>query len=570
MRTQPIFGRRPFSRPAGADRRFVGVASTATTVSLLFATALVTSWLAVLDSRFAWVVAAVVAVVVGAISTSTRARFIALALVPVSSLTSSAIVPFDGRYIPVLLLTGALFVAMRGRIGAGLVLARRLPRAFVVSVLAYLGWATVATLSSVSFGEIQYLGGMLATLGAALLATPILLSSENGLRKLSAVIAISAAALLASGLVLAGVGGITLFGHVVGVYFIEELVVAGTPTGIVFPQNYGPFVGPATESLAFAIAASAYLAGTSRGRVRSAWWAIAVFCLVGLASTFSREGILMAVLATGTITLGWIFRRQVVPGSLALTGVLLVLFAASTTGAIGVLGRMDLVRNWYGEEAVAILMNPVIPDRGQVPVEPELPNDGLEIPPAGPGTLPGSAGGQEPPIGSSVPPIATPVVPDVIELKTSSSFEARLSLWRAAYRASLDAPLLGHGLGSNSVAIVPYLNGQDARLRGASTHSTVMRMLVELGIPGLLSYLVVIAVTIWMVIKSLWRSSSGAVLPMAGIVVASIAHQLFGTLLLGGLTYGSYAFVVALGLLARSVGEPSATRNRARNKEPRL
>jgi hypothetical protein len=566
MRTEPIFRQRPLSHAAGGNRQFVGVASTAAIVFLLFAIALVTSWLAVLDPRLGWVTAAVVAVVVGARSTGTRARWIALALIPVSSLTSSAIVPFEGRYIPVLLLTGALFVAMRGRIGAGLVLARRLPRAFVVSVLAYLGWAAVATLSSVSLGEIQYLGGMLATLGAALLATPILLSSENGLRKLFAVIAISAAAMLASGLVLAGVGGITIFGRAVGVYFIEELVLAGVPTGIVFPQNYGPFVGPATESLAFALAASAYLAGTSRGRARSAWWTIAAFCLVGLVSTFSREGILMAVLATGTITLGWIFRGQVVPGSVVLTGVLVVLFVGSTTGAIGVLGRMDLVRNWYGAEAVAILMNPVIPDRGQVPLEPELPSD--EVPPEGPGTQPGSAGSEQPPTGTSVPPTAAPAVPDVIELKTSSSFEARLSLWRAAYRASLDAPLFGHGLGSNSAAIVPYLNGQDARLRGASTHSTVMRMLVEVGVPGLISYLAVIAVMIWLVIKSLWRSSSGAVLPLAGIVVASIAHQLFGTLLLGGLTYGSYVFVVAIGLLARLVAGPAPLRARVLDAGP--
>jgi hypothetical protein len=84
-------------------------------------------------------------------------------------------------------------------------------------------------------------------------------------------------------------------------------------------------------------------------------------------------------------------------------------------------------------------------------------------------------------------------------------------------------------------------------------HSTVMRMLVELGVPGLLAYLAVMAVAVWLVALAIWRVPSGVVLPLAGIVIASLAHQLFGTLLLGGLTYGSYVFVVALGLLTAFV-----------------
>jgi hypothetical protein len=547
MTMERIFRRGQTSVSVLGGRQPVAVVRTAAAVILLFTIALVTSWLAALDTRVAWPTAAVVAFILGLISTGTRARHLALALIPVSALTASAIVPFEGHYIPVLLLTGALLVAMRGRAGAAFVFLSRLPRPFVISMLAYLAWAAVVTMSSVSLGEIQYLGGMAATLGASLVATPILLSSTVGLRRLFAVIAISAALLLASGLVLAAVGGITIFGRSVGVYFIEELVLFGTPTGIVFPQNYGPFVGPATESLAFAIAVSSYLAATARGGARLGWWAIVAFCLVGLASSFSREGLLMATLATGTVALGFLIRRRRAPGLLGLTGVLILLVAGTMTAQIGVLGRMDLVRAWYGGDAVATLTNPVIADRGHAPVESAKPAE----PPRG-STAPG--------IGPGVPSAAPTPVPDVIELKTTASFQARLSLWSAAFKASVRAPLLGYGLGSNSDAILPYLQGEDARLRGASVHSTVMRMLVELGIPGLLTYLVVVAVTIWLVARTMWRVPNEIALPLAGIVIASLAHQLTGTLLLGGLTYGSYVFAVALGLLARSVARPSRLR----------
>ena len=312
---------RPARRPV-TGRRSASLASTWIAVIALFVTALLTAWLAELDTRLAWLAAGVLAVALGAINTGSRARWLALTLIPVSALTASAIVPFEGRYIPMLLLTGALLVAMRRRVGAAVVHVRHLPRPYLASIAAYLGWASVVTVSSVSLGEVQYLAGIVATLGAGLVATPIFISSEAGKRNVFGVVSISASALLISGLILAALGGVTLFGRAVGVYFFEELVLFGTPTGIVFPQNYGPFVGPATEPLAFAIATSTYLAATAHGRTRWVWWAVAVFCLFGLASSFSREGILMATLATGTVASGYLIRGRVVPGAIVLTGVL--------------------------------------------------------------------------------------------------------------------------------------------------------------------------------------------------------------------------------------------------------
>ena len=99
-------------------------------------------WLAALDPRLGWITAAVLAVVLGAIDERKRARWFALTLIPVSALTASAIVPFDGRYIPLLLLTGALLVALRRWVGAAVVLISRLPRPYLATVVAYLGWAS--------------------------------------------------------------------------------------------------------------------------------------------------------------------------------------------------------------------------------------------------------------------------------------------------------------------------------------------------------------------------------------------------------------------------------------------
>jgi len=549
----------PIGRPAvRSDVR------SAAAVILLLAGALAASWVAVFDARLAWAVAAIGAIAIGVVATGTRARWIALSLIPASLLTESAIVPFDGRYIPVLMLAGALGVALRSRTGAAFEFARLLPRWFVVAIGAYLAWALVATLATISFGELEYVAGIVVTLGAAFVATPMLLTSDLGLKRVFMIISVSGAALLIFGLVLAAGGGITLLGRAVGVYFITEIVVFGMPTGIVFPQNYGPFLGPATEYLAFAIATSAYLGATAEGRRRWLLWAIALFCVVGLVSTFSREGILMAALATGTIALGTYLRGQVLRGVIALSAVLVVILAVTISGAVTVLGRMDLVRAWYGPDAVATLLNPVIADRGVVQ---HVPSPG-----GSPATGGGGAGGADGGSGgggdSGVEVPVVPDLPDVVELKTTSSFEARLALWHAAYVASMKAPVFGHGLGSNADAVVPFLQGSDARLRGASVHSTVMRMLVELGIPGLLSYLAVMAGAVWLVLRAIWRTPREAALPLAGIVIASLAHQLFGTLLLGGLTYGSYSFAVALGLLAWIVANP--TRRSVESRRPAL
>ena len=198
-------------------------------------------------------------------------------------------------------------------------------------------------MSSVSLGEVQYLAGIVATLGAGLVATPIFISSEAGKRNVFGVVSISASALLISGLILAALGGVTLFGRAVGVYFFEELVLFGTPTGIVFPQNYGPFVGPATEPLAFAIATSTYLQRPPRTAVPAGFggrWRFSAYSGSRIRSAAKASS--MATLATGTVASGYLIRGRVVPGAIVLTGVLVLFLVGSLTGAIGVLGRLDL------------------------------------------------------------------------------------------------------------------------------------------------------------------------------------------------------------------------------------
>ena len=158
---------RTSSRSAGpiGGRALVGEFEWIVPLLILITVAFGASWIAVVDPRPAWAAGGVGAIVLGTILTGTRSRWIALSLIPASLLTSSAIVPFEGRYIPVLMLTAALAISLRTRAPAALVFLRQLPRPFVVTVSIYLAWAAIATVVSISFTDLEYLGGMAATLG---------------------------------------------------------------------------------------------------------------------------------------------------------------------------------------------------------------------------------------------------------------------------------------------------------------------------------------------------------------------------------------------------------------------
>jgi hypothetical protein len=487
-----------------------------------------------------WAIALVLAIGLGFALQGRWQRILVFALVPVSLVTGSALVPADGRYVPIVVTLGAMVVANRADLSASVGSVRRLPPSLLVVLASYLFWAAVTTATSSEKAiSIQYLVGLLLSLGCGLVIAPAVVHRDGIGRQFLVVIAATGLVLLVAGWVLVLVRGIDLFGRAVGVYFIEELTIFGTRTGLVFPQNYGPFVGPSTEPLALGVVAAVYLASTSRGRERIVWLVTIIVIIVGLVTTFSREGLLMAAIGLGGLAVFELRQRRLHVPTAAAALLLGCIFVAAMVEVVSVVGRLDLTASWYGAEGVAVLMNPDHVHRGETPASsgsPQpTPSGGL----GGTGSLP-------------TQPVATtsPSFPAVVDLKTVSSLDARLSLWSAAAKATAKSPIVGYGLGTDADAIIPYLTGEDARLSGVTTHSTFFRIAVEMGLPGLAIQIALTVISVFLAARAILFRSSGVNAVIAGCLLALLAHEVAGTLLLGGLSYANVLLVLTVGILA--------------------
>jgi hypothetical protein len=475
-----------------------------------------------------WLTCGVVAVALGLVVGSAGTESLVLAILPATVLTDSALVPFEGRYLPAAAAMIALLIAARSTLPAGIAQLRARP-ALAVVLIAYGAWAVVTTASSTDRGvSATYVVGLALSLTVCAVVLPSWVTAARVERFITA-IAVIGVAIVASGWLLLLLRGVVIFGKDVGVYFVEELALLGQATGITFYQNYGPFVGPSTEPLAFAAAASLYLASRTTGLQRAAAYAAAAIVITGLVVTFSREGLLMAAIAVAALVAYDLWHRQLSVVAGAAAAFLAIVALASLIGAVGVLGRLDLTAQWYGSTAVAILMNPVHTERGDV-------------------TTPSPTPGQ----GGTPVPTPAPVYPAVVDLKTASSLDARFSLWAAALAATAKSPVVGYGLGTDAEAIVPYLNGEDARLQGVTTHSTFMRMLVEMGVPGLLIQVWLSVLAAALALRAVFRRSSRAVAVLAGCLAAILFHELFGTLIFGGFGYTNFLFAALTSVLALS------------------
>jgi O-antigen ligase len=340
----------------------------------------------------------------------------------------------------------------------------------------------------------------------------------------------------------------------VGLYFIDEATLFGHPTGIVFLQNYGPFVGPETTPLALGIAAALYLRSVAKGLTRLAWSAALVVLLIGLLSTFSREGWLIAVVACLALAMP---RRASVPmvRPAFVTGVaLLVIFVAGITNAVGVLGRMDLTTSWYGAHGASVLLNPNPTQRGQSQTGTTTSTPTPATAPAAPlvaRTLAAPCVAQPPSSGSSSgSPAGDLSTGQTVELKGYSSLLARLCLWEAAARAIIHSPIVGYGLGTDADAIIPFFNGQDAGVRGATTHNTYLRIGVEMGIPGLAIYIAITLIAAWMALTTLRRGQSDAEAILAASILGITVAELTGTLLFAGLSFPGFWLAMSVALIA--------------------
>ena len=119
----------------------------------------------------------------------------------------------------------------------------------------------------------------------------------------------------------------------------------------------------------------------------------------------------------------------------------------------------------------------------------------------------------------------------------------------------------------------PFLTGANAYYRGLTSHSTWLRTALEMGLIGLVAMLGVVVATAWTVLRH--RSVDARLLePSMWALVAATAAIVVGqsleTLLLGGLTYASLYWALAMGIIvarpAETAGPATIDRGGARSR----
>ena len=125
----------------------------------------------------------------------------------------------------------------------------------------------------------------------------------------------------------------------------------------------------------------------------------------------------------------------------------------------------------------------------------------------------------------------------IANINSSASNKERINRWESALSMFSEKPFLGFGPGTYPFQYAPYQ--KEENLTRISTyhgdkggvHSEYLKPLSESGLPGLISFLVVILVTIWTAFRVIYRSSDKSI----SILAAS--------LMLGLLTYYIHGFV---------------------------
>ena len=490
-----------------------------------------------------WLVSGAAAVLAGLLIKAQQRRLLVLTLIPATLLTNSNLVPHNGRYVPAVTVLIALLVASRADVGRIATHVRVLPKWLVRVLVAYFLWMVLTALTStakeVSFA---YVVGSVVTLTIAFLVIPSIAHRSRLLEEIVATLVLTGVVIVVSGVLLALAGSIQLYGKSVGLYFITEATLLGHPTGLIFLQDYGPFVGPETTPLALGLAGVLYLRSVSEGRMRLAWNAAGLILLLGLLSTFSREGWLIVVLTCLALSIPGRSASRIARPALVTSLVMLVIFSAGITNVLGVIGRMDLTADWYGPHAASVLLNPNPTTRGE---------SGSSPPTSSPGTQVTQRTLEAPCVAVESPGAQTGTTTNpTVELKGSSSLLARLCLWETAARAIAHSPIFGYGPGTGSTAIIPFFLGKGAGVVGATTHDTYLRVGVEMGVPGIAIYLALTGIAAWLALACLRRSRVGAEMVLAASVLAITVAELTDTLLFGGLSFPGFWLAMAVGLLA--------------------
>jgi len=465
----------------------------------------------------------------------TDASPLVIGLVPTTLLANSGLVPAATYYVAPATL-GLSIVFWTARWSAQ---HRQLPplppRAFVGFAGLYLAAVAVATIFSIRLStSIPYVAAIAILVPVSLWLGPWLLSRSGNVGNLLRFVALTGVATALISIVLALSGPLLWFGRWIGAYLVHELTLSGQPTGIVFLRTAGPYLAPASEALVLApaiLAALALRSSLSRRRRLLVSAAVALMVLA-LVSTFARVGWGAVIAGSAVLALAPIRSRRIDLGSALVCGVLLVAFVALWFNAIGTDYRPDLT-----EARATVAAGMGAGDAG---------GDALPVVPVPEGVGPGSTGGDTP----------------RFVARGGSELSGRLELWSASVGAIANSPWIGYGPGSNAIALDPYLTGDSRRFVGLSSHNTWLRTWMEDGVVGLIGLIGIALTALYVAIRRMVadRNASWQELGLLAIFVGLGVAQAFETFLLGGVSFPSFGWAIAAGLLVIDPAVGSSTR----------
>jgi O-antigen ligase len=464
------------------------------------ASVVIVSWLPVVigaNTRTAvgWIAAAVLAVAAEALTVRLAPVVLVTGLVLSSAFVASGLVTDPTHYMPVAVSGGAL--ALRFALDTWRSRSLHIVSAqpVLIAVGVYLVWAALATATSIDHRvSLEYLVGMVAVCALAFVAIPAMLEQHEEREYLLAGVGVLGVLVAVSVYVIAITGSISVFGHTWGDVQKVDMTLAGHATGLIFLRSSGVYLAPLEAGIVMVMAAGALIGwSAARPERRDLPSRLAiVFMTPAILLTLDRTSWLAVIVSSAAFAYFAATRKMP-----ALTAAVTFAFFAATFGLVqlNAIGVNAVRADCYGHCR---------------------PSGTFETP-----------------------------------LRGATGLSGRDDLWRASLQAIEHRPILGYGPGNNVPAIAPYLGATRALTQDLTSHSTWFRTAVEFGVPGFLMLVAVMAVVAWVFYRR-WRA--GMVDPpdlaLAGTVVGLAAAMTFETFLLGGVTFSSLYFAVALGGIA--------------------
>ncbi len=132
------------------------------------------------------------------------------------------------------------------------------------------------------------------------------------------------------------------------------------------------------------------------------------------------------------------------------------------------------------------------------------------------------------------------------ELLWKKGLNGRIVLWKAGLKALNHHWVWGVGPGNSPLALKPFV---PHIFVGLTPSDSILRSTVELGIVGLLFWLVFIGVgMIGLLTRYPWRRSNWEDNALFSVMLASLAQQMVESILIGGVSFGDFFFTVLLGI----------------------